>query len=162
MAFPTGIMLIILAFFPKISALFLMLPLPVVGASLVVSGAFMIAGGIEIMTSRNLDSRMTYVIGVSLLLGIARKVYHGFFDRFPEWLRLMTDTTLSIALISSIILVLIFRLGIKKTEVFVSGDLAPTLDSLVTFLKANEKKWRLDDEVIQHAKSTVEEIVESP
>ena len=159
MAFPTGIMLIILAFFPKISALFLMLPLPVVGASLVVSGAFMIAGGIEIMTSRNLDSRMTYVIGVSLLLGVGRKVYHGFFDRFPEWLRLMTDTTLSIALISSIILVLIFRLGIKKTEVFVSGELAPTLDSLVTFLKANEKKWRLDDEIIQHAKSTVEEIV---
>ncbi|MCC6712596.1 MAG: purine/pyrimidine permease [Candidatus Dadabacteria bacterium] len=159
MAFPTGIILIVLAFFPKISALFLMLPLPVVGASLVVSGAFMIAGGIEIMTSRNLDSRMTYVIGVSLLLGIGRKVYHGFFDRFPEWLRLMTDTTLSIALISSIILVLIFRLGIRKTEVFVGGDMAPTLDSLVRFLKANEKKWRLDDEVIQHARTTVEEIV---
>ena len=50
--------------------------------------------------------------------------------KFPEWLRLVTDTTLSIALISSIILVLIFRLGIKKTEVFVGGNLAPTLDWL--------------------------------
>lgn len=159
MAFPTGIMLIILAFFPKVSALFLMLPLPVVGASLVVSGAFMIAGGIEIMTTRNLDSRMTYVIGVSLLLGIGRKVFHGYFDKFPEWLLVITDTTLSIALISAIILVLIFRLGIRRTEVFVGGELAPTLDSLVKFLKANEKKWRLDDETIEHAKSTVEEVV---
>ncbi len=103
MAFPTGIFLIVLAFFPKISALFLMLPLSVVGASLVVSGAFMISGGIEIMTTRNLDSRMTYVVGVSLLLGVGRKVFHGYFDSFPEWLKLMTDTTLSLALISSVV-----------------------------------------------------------
>ena len=118
MAIPTGIFLIVLAFFPKISALFLMLPLSVVGASLMVSGAFMISGGIQIMTARNLDSRMTYVIGISLLLGVGRKVFPGYFNDFPEWLRLMTDTTLSLALISSVVLVLIFRLGIKKKDVF--------------------------------------------
>lgn len=159
MAFPTGIFLIVLAFFPKISAIFLMLPLPVVGASLVVSGAFMIAGGIEIMTARNLDSRMTYVVGVSMLLGIGRKVYHSYFDSFPDWLRLMTDTTLSLALISSIALVLIFRLGIKSTKVFVFNQSAESLDELVKFLKSREKQWRLDDETIEHARLSVEEIL---
>ena len=114
MAIPTGVFLIVLAFFPKISAFFLMLPLSVVGASLMVSAAFMISGVVEIMTARNLDSRMAYVIGVSLLLGIGRKVFPDYFNSFTEWLRIMTDTTLSLALVSSIALMLIFRLGIGE------------------------------------------------
>ncbi len=159
MAFPTGIFLIVLAFFPKVSALFLMLPLSVVGASLVVSGAFMISGGIEIMTTRNLDSRMTYVVGVSLLLGIGRKVFHGYFDSFPEWLKLMTDTTLSLALISSIALVLIFRLGIKKKDVLMYDKSLPSCDHLREHLKSREREWRLDDEIIDHAVSSSEQII---
>lgn len=159
MAFPTGIFLIVLAFFPKISALFLMLPLSVVGASLVVSGAFMISGGIEIMTTRNLDSRMTYVVGVSLLLGIGRKVFHSYFDSFPEWLRLMTDTTLSIALISSVALVLIFRLGIKKKDIFLYDKALPSCEHLREHLKSREKEWRLDDEIIDHAVASTEQII---
>ncbi|MEW6144059.1 MAG: solute carrier family 23 protein [Thermodesulfobacteriota bacterium] len=159
MAFPAGIFLIVLAFLPKISALFLMLPLSVVGASLVVSGAFMISGGIEIMTTRNLDSRMTYVVGVSLLLGIGRKVFEDYFDSFPEWLRLMTDTTLSLALISSVVLVLIFRLGIKKKDVFLYDKALPSCEHLREHLKSHEKEWRLDDEIIDHAVSSTEQII---
>lgn len=160
MALPTGIFLIVLAFFPKISALFLMLPLSVVGASLMVSGAFMISGGIQIMTARNLDSRMTYVIGISLLLGVGRKVFPGYFNDFPEWLRLMTDTTLSLALISSVVLVLIFRLGIKKKDVLLYDKSCRSCEHLREHLKSHEKEWRLDDEIIDHAVSSTEQIIE--
>lgn len=160
MAIPTGLILIVLAFFPKISAIFLMLPLSVVGASLMVSAAFMITGGVEIMSSRNLDSRMTYVVGVSLLLGIGRKVFPDFFNSFPEWLRIMTDTTLSLALVSSIVLVLVFRLGIKRGDVFVYDKALTNCEHLREHLKSHEKEWRLDDEIINHAVLSTEQIIE--
>jgi len=52
----------------------LLLPQPVIGASMVFTSSFMIAGGIQIITSRNVDSRTTYVVGVSLLLGLKRSL----------------------------------------------------------------------------------------
>jgi xanthine permease XanP len=159
MAIPTGLFLVVLAFFPKVSAVFLMLPLSVVGASLMVSAAFMISGGVEIMTARNLDSRMTYVVGVSLLLGIGRKVFPGYFDSFPEWLRIMTDTTLSLALVSSIALVLVFRLGIKKRDIFVFDKLCSSCGELTQVLKSHEKEWRLDDDLIKHAVDSTDQVI---
>jgi xanthine permease XanP len=160
MAIPAGVFLIVLAFFPKISALFLMLPLSVVGASLMVSAAFMISGGVEIMTSRNLDSRMTYVVGVSLLLGIGRKVFPDFFNSLPEWLKTLTDTALSLALVSSIALVLIFRLGIKKREIFIFDKQSKSYEGLEQVLKEHEKEWRLDDELIRHAVDSTGQVIE--
>src|SRR6516162_1481060 len=72
-AFPCAAILVVFAFIPKYAALFLLLPQPVIGASMVFTSSFMIAGGIQIITSRNVDSRITYVVGVSLLLGLARR-----------------------------------------------------------------------------------------
>ena len=112
------------------------------------------------MTARNLDSRMTCVIGISLLLGVGRKVFPGYFNDFPEWLRLMTDTTLSLALISSVALVLIFRLGIKKKDIFIYDEACPSCERLRERLKDREKEWRLDDEIIDHAVSSTEQIID--
>jgi len=158
-AIPTGLFLITFAFFPKISVVFLMLPLPVIGASLLVSASFMISGGVQIMTSRNLDSRMTYVIGISLILGIGRKVFSDYFQRFPEDLRLLTDTVLSLALISAVALNLIFRLGIKRTQVFVFDKTTKTSEPLRKYLKSHEKEWHLDDELIKHIDTSTESMV---
>jgi NCS2 family nucleobase:cation symporter-2 len=151
---------VIVAFFPKISAVFLMLPLPVIGASLLVSASFMIAGGVQIMTSKNLDSRMTYVIGISLILGIGRKVFAGYFESFPEDLRLLTDTVLSLALISAVALTLIFRLGIKRAQVFVFDKKTKTSEPLKKYLKSHEKEWHLDDELVKHINASTESMVQ--
>jgi NCS2 family nucleobase:cation symporter-2 len=95
-AFLASVVLILLAFFPKLASVFLILPMPVVGAALLANAAFMISGGIQIMVSRNIDTRMTYVIGVSLLLGLSRKVFPGYFAQLPHGLQLLTDTILSL------------------------------------------------------------------
>jgi NCS2 family nucleobase:cation symporter-2 len=49
-AFSCAAILIIFAFIPKYAALFLLLPQPVIGASMVFTSSFMIAGGIQIIT----------------------------------------------------------------------------------------------------------------
>lgn len=64
-----GGFLICLAFIPKISSLFAILPKPVIGATLVFAISFMILAGVQIMMSRMIDARKTFVLGVSFIFG---------------------------------------------------------------------------------------------
>ena len=82
-AFACSGLLVLFAFVPKIAAVFLALPLSVVGSALVFTASFMIAGGVQIMVSRNIDTRMTYVIGLSLALGLSKDVYRDYFAALP-------------------------------------------------------------------------------
>src|SRR5436853_6105330 len=109
--FACAAILVLFAFTPKYAALFLLLPQPVIGASMVFTASFMIAGGIQIIVSRNIDSRATYVVGVSLLLGLAREVFPAYFKQAAPLLHLFTGSTMSIGVMSAFLLNLIFRLG---------------------------------------------------
>ncbi len=158
-AFSAGAIFILIAFLPKVASVFLLLPMPVVGAALLANASFMIAGGIQIMVSRNIDTRVTYVIGISLLLGLSRKVFPGYFEQLPHALQLVTGTVLSLAIISAVLLNLIFRIGIKRTQVFVFEESDISLEGLTKFLHAQKKSWGLSDEVIERSISTTTQII---
>ena len=76
---------VVLACFPKIGALLLALPLPVIGAALVFNASSMFVGGVQIVTSRPVTMRTTFIIGVSFLFALSREVYPGFFLALPLW-----------------------------------------------------------------------------
>jgi NCS2 family nucleobase:cation symporter-2 len=78
---------------------------------MVFTASFMIAGGIQIIVSRNIDSRATYVVGVSLLLGLAREVFPAYFKQAAPLLHLFTGSMMSIGVMSAFLLNLIFRIG---------------------------------------------------
>jgi xanthine permease XanP len=158
-AFSAGAIFILIAFLPKVASVFLLLPMPVVGAALLANASFMIAGGIQIMVSRNIDTRVTYVIGISLLLGLSRKVFPGYFEQLPHALQLVTGTVLSLAIISAVLLNLIFRIGIKRTQVFVFDESDISLDRLTKFLQSQRKSWGLSEEVIERSVSTTTQII---
>jgi NCS2 family nucleobase:cation symporter-2 len=158
-AFSAGAIFILIAFLPKVASVFLLLPMPVVGAALLANASFMIAGGIQIMVSRNIDTRVTYVIGISLLLGLSRKVFPGYFEQLPHALRLVTDTILSLAIISAVILNIIFRIGIKRTQVFVFDESDISLDGLTKFLQSQRKSWGLSEEVIERSVFTTTQVI---
>jgi len=158
-AFPAGCFLIALAFSPKIASFFLLLPMSVVGAALLANAAFMISGGIQIMVSRNIDTRMTYVIGISLLLGLSRKVFPDFFTKLPEAIQLVTGTVLSLSIITAIILNLIFRIGIKRTEVLVFDESGISLERLTNFLRSKGKPWGLTEDVTDRSISTTNQVI---
>jgi xanthine permease XanP len=80
-AFSCAAALVVFAFIPKYAALFMILPGPVIGATMVFTASFMIAGGIQIIVSRNIDNRTTYVVGVSMLLGLAREIFPSYFKQ---------------------------------------------------------------------------------
>jgi xanthine permease XanP len=72
---------LVLACFPKFGAALLALPLPVIGAALLFNAGSMFVGGIQIVTSRPMMMRATFVIGLSFLLAISRRCTRNFMPR---------------------------------------------------------------------------------
>jgi xanthine permease XanP len=153
-AYACAAILIVMAFVPKVAALFLAIPLSVAGAMLVFTGALMIAGGIQIMVSRNIDTRMTLVIGISLLLALSRKVFPAYFEELPSYLHSLAASSLALGIAAAVGLTLLFRLGIRRREAIVLAKSEDSLANLAAFLRARGKSWKIDQDVIERAASS--------
>ncbi len=71
--------LFLLAFSPKLVALFVLVPAPVQAAMLLYVACFMMAQGSEMIVIRKLDARRTVVAGLGLSAGLSALVAPGFF-----------------------------------------------------------------------------------
>jgi xanthine permease XanP len=158
-AFSCAAILIIFAFIPKYAALFLLLPQPVIGAAMVFTSSFMIAGGIQIITSRNVDSRTTYVVGVSLLLGLAREVFPDYFKRATPVVHLFTGSMMSIGVMSAFLLNLIFRIGATRSAVFEFENSEAAVGEIDRLLRARGRAWSVDADVMDRAVQTTEQVI---
>ncbi len=120
-AWNTGGLLVVLSFLPKLSKVFAIMPAPVMGATLVFSLCFMMLAGLQIILSRMLDARKTFVVGLSLTLGLLVDLLPEAFADLPGFLLPVFESSLSAAAVSALILNLLFRLGISKKAVLHTG-----------------------------------------
>jgi xanthine permease XanP len=153
-AYACAAILLAMAFVPKIAAVFLAIPLAVAGGMLVFTGALMIASGIQIMASRNIDTRMTFVIGIALLLGLSRKVFPGYFEELPPFLHSLAASSLALGIATAVGLTLLFRLGIRRHEAIVLAKSDDALASLRAFVRAQGSSWKIAPDVIERATSS--------
>src|SRR5882724_6725670 len=156
-AFACAAILLAIAFVPKFAALFLALPLEVAGAALVFTGSIMISGGIQIMVSRNIDTRTTYVIGIAFLVGVAHQVFAGYFTELPAVLRSFTGSTLSVSVLAAVALTLIFRLGIARRQVLPLSGTADPVAAFSDFLRRQGKSWNIGSDVIERCIASLDE-----
>ena len=159
-AFAAGGFLILFSVSPVIGSLFLILPESVVGAALLFTASFMIAGGIQIMVSRNIDTRMTFVIGISMVLGLSKEVFQNFFKSLPQALHMVTNSTLSLAVISALALHIVFRIGTKRTATVEFEHAERSVEDLAGILEAQAHAWDVGQEVIARAISTTQQVFE--
>ena len=94
-AFGTGLCFIVFAFLPKIAALFAIMPQPVIGVILMVEIAFVVPTAMQICSSRMLNARRMFVLGISLTFGFGVVIVPGFGDSFPLWLQPLTKNALA-------------------------------------------------------------------
>jgi xanthine permease XanP len=116
-AFVVGGLLISLAFVPVLPAFLALMTAPVAGATLVVVSSFMVVTGIQIMTSRMLDSRKIYVIGLSMVFGLSVDIAPRLYQDIKPWLASMFSSSLSLTTIMALFLNLLFRLGVARWDV---------------------------------------------
>jgi xanthine permease XanP len=159
-AFACAAILAGLALVPKFAALFLLLPEAVIGATLVFTASFMVASGIEIIISRNLDARATIVVGVSTLVALARAVVPGYFAALSgPLLQAVTGSMLSLGVVTALLLNGLFRLGATRRLAITFESTPASLETLERTFRARATAWRLPAELVDRAAAVTREVV---
>lgn len=161
-AYATGGLFCLLAFFPKLAEAFVIMPRPVMGAILIFAISFLILAGIQIIATRMLDARKIFAIGISLIFGISVFLYPEAYRQVHPLLQPIFSSALSLATISVVVLNLIFRLGISKHQVLTIPPGEPDFqEKISTFMQRQGAAWGARREVIKLAESAMEEFMES-
>src|SRR3984885_16252201 len=151
---------VLLSCVPKVGAVLLTLPIPIIGAALIFNGASMLMGGIQIVTSRPVTMRSTFIVGISLLFALSRRVYPEFFALLPPWSHAFTDSILSIAVVVCVLLNLVFLIGERRTSVMVlePGD-GKALSRFDDKFRAQAKLWQLNAADTGRAETSISELL---
>ncbi|MBP7653929.1 purine/pyrimidine permease [Candidatus Dependentiae bacterium] len=156
-AFVQGVILILLAFFSQLAQIFLIMPEPVMGATLIFSVAFMIVSGIQIITSRMLDTRKIFIIGISIILGLSVDAVPGIYNGIHSWIRPVFGSSLSLAAVTAIFLNIIFRIGISKEKKITIESGEDNSEKISEFTEEQGKIWGARYEVIRKLSVSLQE-----
>jgi len=110
-----GAIFIVLAFFPMLTNALSNIPRPVLGASTVFSGCFMICAGLVQMLDEKWDQRKTFVVGIALFFGLSTAFLPSLYARAPKLIQtfftdpLPTTTILAVILHQFINLDIVYR-----------------------------------------------------
>jgi len=107
-----GAIFIVLAFFPMLTNALSHIPKPVLGASLIFSGCFMICAGLIQMFEEKWDQRKTFVVGIALFFGLSTAFLPSLYARAPKLIQTFFTDPLPTTTILAVILNQIFNLDI--------------------------------------------------
>ncbi len=113
-----GVIFIGLAFFPMLTNALSQIPKPVLGASLIFSGCFMICAGLIQMLEEKWDQRKTFVVGIALFFGLSTAFLPSLYARAPKFIQTFFTDPLPTATILAVILNQIFNLDILFKNIF--------------------------------------------
>ena len=153
--------MILLAFLPKLAAFFAVMPDPVMGAILVYVACYMILAGIQVITSRMLDARRTFVVGIALIFGLSIDMIPGLYRDVPNQIQPLFSSSLAISTVLVVILNLLFRIGVTKRQ---SLELTPGVDGspkIFEFMETQGGVWGARRDVVMRATAALNEFVES-
>jgi xanthine permease XanP len=131
------------------------------GAILVYVACFMILAGIQVITSRMLDARRIFVVGIALIFGLSVDMVPGLYRDVPNQIQPLFSSSLAISTVLVVVLNLLFRIGVTKRQTL---ELMPGVDGSQTvfdFMEAQGGLWGARRDVIMRATGALNEFVES-
>ncbi len=149
--------LIICGFLPKLSVLFAIMPPPLMGSVLIFALSFMVVAGLQIITSRMMDARKSFVVGLSIIFGLSADLAPQIYQNVPHWIHPVVASSLSLSAVLAILLNLVFRIGISDKAVFPLKLDAPS-DVVFQEMERLGKRWGARPEVIYRAAAALEEL----
>lgn len=156
----SGIMLV-LAFVPSVTHFLTTLPRPVIGAGLIFSTCFVLASGMDIMTSRMLDTRKTLVIGCAIVAASTVELFPALYQNFPGWAVPIFSSSLVFGTCVALTLNLLFRIGVRRTESFTVRGTAFRHGDVGDFMEEQGRRWGARHDVMQRASFAVNQLVET-
>jgi xanthine permease XanP len=156
-----GAILIALAFFPKLVALLAIVPPPVAGAIFLLVVSYNLIAGMQIIMSRMMETRHTYIIGFSLLFGLGADNMPDLAAQMPAVLRPLLSSGLTVATVMVVVLNALFHLGASRKQTIELAPKPESIDPLCEFLESFCARWGARREVVSRAVSAMIEFFES-
>ena len=156
-----GLVAVVLALFPRFSAVLATMPPPVVGGALLFSAAFTMTAGLQIMTSRLLDGRKSLMIGLSIAAALASYIYPALGVTLPRQLQPILGSALVAGTLVGLALTVLFRIGVRRR---VAIELAPGSDfarTIEDFGLKNGAAWGARPEIVRRAIFALTQLVEA-
>ncbi len=104
-----GAVYFLFGFSPKLSALFSIMPGPVMGAILLFVVSFMLLSGIQIMIQTKPNLKMTFILGLSLIFGLSVDILPTLYFKVPTYMIPIFNSSLTFSTIMAIGLNFIFN-----------------------------------------------------
>jgi len=159
----TGVLIALIAFLPQVSLALTLIPTPVIGAVEVYASAYMIVSGIQLISSRAMDARGIFMVGLSFVTGAGVMFLPSIGLMVPESFRFMIQNGIIVGGVTAIILNAIFRLGVaqsaQSTLDTASGE--PLGQQVVDFIEEHGASWGARRDAITRAAQAALEAVEA-
>lgn len=112
-----GALLMAVAFFPGLTGLLALIPMPVLGAILLYSGCYIMAGGFSILSECVIDDRRIFSVFLSIFFSISTLV-PGLYSFLPEKVSMILVTPMVMGVCVLLLTTVPGRIGRKKTFSF--------------------------------------------
>jgi xanthine permease len=103
----TGVILIVLGFIPKLSAVVTAMPTPIIGGAVIVLFGMIIAIGVRILSKTELTRRNLTIIGTSIVLGLGVEISPEILQQLPSQLQVLAGSGLIAGGVTAVVLNLI-------------------------------------------------------
>ncbi len=114
-AWSFGLLMVLCAFTPKIAGAFAVLPSPIMGASVIYCACFMMLAGIQILTSRLLDTRRILMAGCALGFGLSAGLLPHLYANAPPLLLPIVHSPVSFTALVALVLNYVMQLGSSRS-----------------------------------------------
>jgi hypothetical protein len=108
-------------------------------AAALLFNSFILISGVQIITSRLLDSRQTFTVGLALVLSLSRDVFSGFYQTVPDMLQAFVSSGFVMGVSAALLLNAIFRIGVRVLMALTSGT--DTHSAIHGFLEQQGARW---------------------
>ena len=153
--------LFVLSVMPRFSLAVLTLPSPVVGAILVFLSCSLMISGVTIMSSRLLDTRKTYTLGVAFAFAVATSALVRATPVLPYWMSPVISSPLLASALVAILLNPLLRLGIRQqVELTIPTGGLPH-EEVFKFITRAGAAWGARRDVIDRAQGVIAECLDA-
>lgn len=154
-----GAIMIALSFIPAVSTLIVLAPGAVTGGILIYTAAFMIVAGMDLILSRMLNTKRSFVVGISIAIGMSVYIIPEMTAAAPAWSYTIVSSGLTVAALVAVLLNILFRIGIAQSATMTLDPYAPP-GAVVEFLETCGGAWGARRDVVLRAGMAIGEAVE--
>ena len=138
-----GIVFVVASFIPKVSALLLAIPNPVVGAYVTVLLALLFVVGMRIIVQDGVDYRKAMIAGVAFWIGVGFQDQAIFAEYLGEWWGALLGNGMTAGGLTAIFLTLFMELTAPRRQRIETALTVEALPEIVSFLEkfASRRGW---------------------